>query len=148
MKNKYRIILPVLAAALCVFASCKKDENKSPSKKIDGTYHAFELTLNGQTTELPTDDENIDIQIASSGDKKAKVTLIDNYKGKPTEIPFDCTVSEDEEGEVVLTGSNDNGTLHLDFWNKTSIEFDFYNERSNEELFIGASKDGKKPGDW
>lgn len=148
MKNKFLTIGIFLMTTLLTFSSCKKDDDiHVPSQKVNGTFHAFEASINGGAiTAMPTEDEKIDIQIKTIDEKHATVIFIDYYKDNSDTLPpVNCTIGKTEDGFTILDKKTSTGSLSVMFYDKNTIEFNATGDDTN--VYVAASKNGKKP-DW
>lgn len=144
MKNKYRILMMILATALTVFSSCKKDDDITVSpKQVDGTFTAFEFESLQGTIPFPAQGKSIEIKVTSVDKENATVTLtLDDNGDIQTVGPEACTIEKDADGFTVL---NDKQTkkLYLFYYDKNTVTFDLPEGQGT----IAASRNGKKP-DW
>lgn len=144
MKNKYRILLLILATMLTVFSSCKKDDDITVTpKQVDGTFTAFEFQTRGGVIPLPADGKSVEIKISTSDKKHAEVTLnfIDNGDTE-TVGPVACSIEKDVDGFTVLN-YEDSGELFIFYYDKNTVTCGLPDPGGT----IAASRNGKKP-DW
>jgi hypothetical protein len=145
MKSQYRILMMILATALTVFSSCKKDDDVTVApKQVDGTFTAFEFESSQGVLPLPAQGKSVEIEVTSVDKKNANVTLtlIDNDDTQ-TVGPIACTIEKDSDGFTVL---NDKETkdLCLFYYDKNTVSYGLPEGQGT----IAASRNGKKPNWW
>ncbi|GAA4315311.1 hypothetical protein GCM10023143_26610 [Compostibacter hankyongensis] len=137
-------MIVVLGGLLSAFSSCKKEDIKVSGKEAEGTFTAFEITMDGKTTPMPTEDESMKIKVTVVDATKAEVILSLTTKDKTDQTPpISCSIKKDPDGFTYLTDIETGKELVL-YYDKNTIDCFVPDGKGTT---VSASRNGKKP-DW